>query len=54
MFVSVFVWECRGGYVHMSAGTQGCQKRASDPMELKLEVFVSYLTWVLGMELGME
>jgi hypothetical protein len=33
-------------------GAPGSQQMESDPLELKLQVAVRYLTWVLGMELG--
>lgn len=33
------------------AGAQGVQERMSDPLELELQEFVIYLTWVLGFEL---
>jgi hypothetical protein len=29
----------------------GSQKRASDPLELELQAFVSFLMWALGIEL---
>ena len=35
----------------MNVGTQGVQKRALDSLELELQEVVSYLTWVLVMEL---
>lgn len=38
--------------VHMGAGTHGCRKRLSEPLELELQTyFVSYLTVMLGTEL---
>ena len=39
------------GYVHMSVGDRGGQKRAPYPLELKLQVVVSCLMWVLRIEL---
>ena len=41
------MWVC----IH-KCSAQGDQKRASDPLELELEVVVSPLMWVLGTELG--
>lgn len=35
------------GCVHVSAGAQISQKRASDFLEMELEGLVSCLTWVL-------
>ena len=35
----------------MCEGTYGGQKRALEPLELELQVVVSYLTWVLGWNL---
>lgn len=32
--------------------TLGDQKRLSNPLELELQEVVSYLVWVLGIELG--
>lgn len=37
-------------YIH--AGTLGCQKRVSEPLELKLQTAVSCLMRVLGSEFG--
>jgi hypothetical protein len=31
-------------------GTHGIQKRASDCLQLGLQIFVSHLTWMLGTE----
>ena len=36
---------------HMSADTCRGQKRASEPLELELQMVVSFLMWVLGTEL---
>lgn len=36
--------------VCVTVGTQGDWKKALDPMELKLQAFVSHLMWVLGTE----
>ena len=52
IFNYVYVYLCLCvGYVHMSAGTCGDQKRASGHLELELQVVLSHLTWVLGNEL---
>lgn len=34
--------------LHVSTVAHGGQKRASDPMELKLHVVVSHQVWALG------
>lgn len=39
------------GYVHMNVGINGCQMRASDTLELALQVAVSLSGWVLGTEI---
>lgn len=36
--------------MHVSADALGVQKRALNPLELELQVLVSYQTWVLGTE----
>lgn len=36
----------------MSTGTNINQKSLSDSLELELQAVVSYLSWVLGTELG--
>lgn len=38
-------------FEHVWTRTCRVQKRASDPVELELQVVMSYLIWVLGMEL---
>ena len=35
---------------HVYAGTYTGQKKASDPLELELQVVMSHPTWVLGTE----
>lgn len=42
--------EC--GYERVSAGTIRGQQRASDPLELEVQVLVRCLTCVLGADLG--
>lgn len=39
-------------YVHLSAGAHRDQKRASDLLEMELQLVVSLLLWVLRIELG--
>jgi hypothetical protein len=41
------------GYVCMSAGSHGGQKRVLDALELKLQVAVSHLLWVWELKLGL-
>ena len=45
-YMYLYVSVCE--YAHVDAGTQGGKKKASDPLELKLQAVVSHLMWVLG------
>lgn len=38
------------GYVHVTVGAHGDQKRVLDPLELELNTAVSCFKWVLGTE----
>lgn len=39
------MYVCVGGYVHVSAGAYGDQRKASDPPELELEVDAGNQPW---------
>lgn len=49
MLVFSHVFVC--GYVHMSAGVSGGQKRVWDPPELESQVVLSHQIWMLGVHL---
>ena len=40
------------GFVSVSVGAHGSQKKVSDPLELELQVVVSCLIWVLEIKVG--
>jgi hypothetical protein len=44
----------RGGYVHVSAGDHGSQKRVFDSPEPELQEVVSHLMWVLGITVSLK
>lgn len=46
-FISLFIYTYMSIPVYLCVGACGSQKRASDPLGLKLQAAVSYLMWVL-------
>lgn len=52
IYFSFFLCMYICAYVHMHASTHESRKRALDPLELKLLVFVSYQICVLGTKFG--
>lgn len=51
MYVKVCVWEV-GMFTCVQVHTCRCLKKASDSLDLELQVVVSHLTKVLGTKLG--
>lgn len=51
VFVSIYVAQGWVWCVHVSTSIGRIHQKASDPLELKLQAVVSYLMWVLGVEL---
>lgn len=47
-FVCVHVCVCM--YAHVRTHAHGCQKGASEALEVKLQAIVSHSTWVLGIK----
>jgi hypothetical protein len=52
MHILLCIWRFTYTYTRCGPGAQGRQKRASDPLKLKLQTVVSYHVWVLGTKPG--